>query len=146
VEPANAAPTVPATRPSPAQADSPATVQLTVPASAEFLSLVRTATAGVAARLNLTIDEVEDLRLAADEAGSLVLSTAPPGSALTVTFTLGADELRAQFAAPTTTATPPDEAGFGWTVLAALAGSVHADVSDGILRIDLTHARAGQNA
>ncbi|MGI8881100.1 MAG: ATP-binding protein [Jatrophihabitans sp.] len=125
---------------------TPETVQLSVPAHPAYLGLVRTATAGVGARLDLTIDEIEDLRLAADEAGSLVLAHAVEGSNLDVRFTLAAERLTIGFSARTTSTTPPDEQSFGWTVLAALAGEVRADLSDGRLLIELGHVRAARSA
>ena len=42
-------------------------VRLCVPARPEFLGLVRVTGAGLASRLGLTFDQVEDLRLALDE-------------------------------------------------------------------------------
>lgn len=52
-------------------------VELEVPADPAYLSVLRTATAGLAARLDLTIDEIEDLRIAVDEACALVLGPQP---------------------------------------------------------------------
>src|SRR3954462_12071521 len=57
-------------------ADTGAVVELTVPAHTSFLGVVRTATAGLAARLSFTLDEIEDLRIAVDEACVMLL--APP--------------------------------------------------------------------
>jgi serine/threonine-protein kinase RsbW len=42
-------------------------VRLVVPASPEYLRLVRLTAAGMASRLGFTFDEVEDLRIAVDE-------------------------------------------------------------------------------
>jgi serine/threonine-protein kinase RsbW len=42
-------------------------VHLVVPASPEYLRLVRLTAAGLASRLGFTFDEVEDLRIAVDE-------------------------------------------------------------------------------
>lgn len=42
-------------------------VRLVVPASPEYLRLVRLTAAGLASRLGFTFDEVEDLRIAVDE-------------------------------------------------------------------------------
>jgi serine/threonine-protein kinase RsbW len=53
------------------------TVELEVPADPAYLAVLRTATAGLAARLDLTIDEIEDLRIAVDEACALVLGPQP---------------------------------------------------------------------
>ena len=43
-------------------------VTVRMPAEGAYLSVLRTATAGLAARLDFTLDEIEDLRIAVDEA------------------------------------------------------------------------------
>ncbi len=43
------------------------TIQLTIPASAEFLRLVRLTAADVGSRVGLTFEEIDDLRIAVDE-------------------------------------------------------------------------------
>jgi serine/threonine-protein kinase RsbW len=48
-------------------------VLITVPARAEFLHVVRTVVGSVAARHDLTIDAIEDLRIAVDEACAQLL-------------------------------------------------------------------------
>lgn len=70
----------PATKPGvgPVDTGSPSTapaetVELTVPASASYVSVLRTVTASLAARRDFTIDEIDDLRIAVDEASALLL-------------------------------------------------------------------------
>ena len=43
------------------------------------MTIVRTSAAGLAARLDFTIDEIEDLRIAIGEATALLLPAADPG-------------------------------------------------------------------
>ena len=50
-----------------------------MPAEGAYLSVLRTATAGLAARLDFTLDEIEDLRIAVDEACAMLLAQAIPG-------------------------------------------------------------------
>ena len=42
-------------------------IELRVPADPAYLAVIRTAAAGLAARLELTLDEIEDLRIAVDD-------------------------------------------------------------------------------
>ena len=49
-------------------------VSVTVPARAEYLHVVRTVVGSVAARHHLTIDSIEDLRIAVDEACAQLLT------------------------------------------------------------------------
>ena len=68
-------------------------ILLTVPAAPEFVRLARLTAAGLATRIGMGYDEVEDLRIAVGEACSLLIGTgARPGS-LTLAFTLGADRV-----------------------------------------------------
>jgi serine/threonine-protein kinase RsbW len=48
-------------------------ISITVPARAEFLHVVRTVVGSIAARHDLTIDSIEDLRIAVDEACAQLL-------------------------------------------------------------------------
>jgi serine/threonine-protein kinase RsbW len=88
------------------------------------LSVLRTATAGLAARLDFTLDEIEDLRIAIDEACAMLLAQAIPGTDLECGFELGADEVTITVAVTAAQARMPARDTFAWTVLSALAGSV----------------------
>lgn len=101
-------------------------VEITLPAVSAYLSVLRTATAGLAARLDFTLDEIEDLRIAVDEACAMLLPQAAPGRDLTCSFELAEDCLSVTVSLPTTKARLPERDTFSWTVLAALAGEVDA--------------------
>jgi serine/threonine-protein kinase RsbW len=116
-------------------------VELRLPADSAYLSVLRTATAGLAARLDFTLDEIEDLRIAVDEACALLLPDAVPGEPLTCRFVLGADQLEIAVLAHSTTGRTPGRDSFAWTVLAALAGEVEADATDGVVRLTLRKRR-----
>jgi serine/threonine-protein kinase RsbW len=64
-------------------------VQVTIPARAEFLHVVRTVVGSVAARHDLTIDAIEDLRIAVDEACAQLLGVR--GSTVTVRIASAGD-------------------------------------------------------
>ena len=100
--------------------------------------MLRTATAGLAARLDFTIDDIEDLRIAVDEACALLLERARPGSDLTCSFFLRGDTLRVSVAASCESPQPPSRDGFAWTVLAALTTSLDALVDGDTMRITLS--------
>ncbi len=76
-----------------------------------------------AARLDFTLDEIEDLRIAVDEACAILLQQAVPGSVLSCVFRLVDDSLEVTVSAPTTDGRAPERDTFAWTVLSALAGS-----------------------
>ena len=104
-----------------------------MPAEGAYLSVLRTATAGLAARLDFTLDEIEDLRIAVDEACAMLLGQAVPGSSLECSFTLGQDNMAIAVSVPCLAPQQPASDTFAWTVLTALAGSVEAYVGPGDL-------------
>src|SRR6476660_10374338 len=93
-----------------AAADCPVQDQVTIrmPADGAYLSVLRTATAGLAARLDFTLDEIEDLRIAVDEACAILLQQAVPGSVLSCVFRLVEDSLWVTVSAPTTDGRAPE--------------------------------------
>jgi serine/threonine-protein kinase RsbW len=120
-------------------------VELRLPADPAYLSVLRTATAGLAARLDFTLDEIEDLRIAVDEACALLLPDAVDEAQLSCRFTLEADVLEVSVQARTRTGRTPERDSFAWTVLTALAGEVDATASpDGTVTLTLRKTRGGQ--
>jgi serine/threonine-protein kinase RsbW len=122
--------------------DLPGDVELKLPASAAFVAILRSVTAGLAARCDLTLDEIEDLRLAVDEACALLLPHALPGGALTARFALRPGKLDVTAGVPALAEAEPDREGFAWTVLCALAENVRVSARDDELVIALTKRRA----
>jgi serine/threonine-protein kinase RsbW len=119
-------------------------VELTLPADGAYLSVLRTATAGLAARLDFTLDEIEDLRIAVDEACALLLPDAVPGAAMSALFSLSDRSLAVTVRVPSRTGRVPRRNTFAWTVLTALAGDVETDVAeDGTVSVTLLK-RGGQ--
>ena len=119
-------------------------VTIKLPAAGAYLSVLRTATAGLAARLDFTLDEIEDLRIAVDEACAMLLTQAVPGADLECTFSLDGDSMRVAVGVLTVDGVEPSRDTFAWTVLSALAGDVdsHADV-DNRVTITLHKQRSG---
>lgn len=60
--------------------DLSAAISAEVPATAEFVQVLRNVAAGVAARLDMPIDQIEEVRLAVTEAASLLLDQVEPMS------------------------------------------------------------------
>jgi serine/threonine-protein kinase RsbW len=105
-------------------------VVITLPANSAYLSVLRTATAGLAARLDFTIDEIEDLRIAVDEACAMLLPQAVPGADITCEFRLEEASIRVGVSVLTIDGEQPSRDTFAWTVLSALAGDVDSSAND----------------
>ena len=113
-------------------------VELRIPADSAYVSVLRTTSAGLAARQDFTLDDIEDLRMAVGEACALVLPEADEGSDMTCRFYMDPGLLTVVVAVSSSTASPPDQDGFAWQVLTTLAGDASASVEDGRYEIALT--------
>jgi serine/threonine-protein kinase RsbW len=107
---------------------------VTIPASVDFIHVLRTVVAGVAARMDLTVDGIDDLRLLVDEAASALLAGRPAAERLSVRIEPGA----AQLTIVTSASSPADGASsalrledtLAWQVLTALADEVFVTTVD----------------
>lgn len=130
---------------SPLQAPDRDLVLLSVPADGVYLGVLRTAAAGLAARLHFSLDEVEDLRMAVDEACAMLIGLAAPAAELRCRFTVTGSvpelgvELAVQAAAG---ATLPTTSSFGWKVLTSLTRTTEADITDRLAVVRLIARRS----
>ncbi|GAA1796789.1 anti-sigma regulatory factor [Planosporangium flavigriseum] len=119
-------------------------VLLAVPASGAWLGVLRTATASLASRLSFTLDEIEDLRIAVDEACAILLALASLDAVLSCRFTVTENALTVDATVPTdnpATVRLPSGESFAWQVLSALADDVAARVENDQVCIRLTKRR-----
>ena len=117
-------------------------VTVAFPAETLNVALARTVAAAMAARADLTIDQLEDVRLAVDEAVSQLIADASPDATVTCAFEAGAGTLSITVTARTRTGATPATDTFSWTVMRALVDSVAATTDGGEVRLDLRIARA----
>ena len=121
-------------------------VELTVPALTGYLGVVRTATAGLAARLSFSLDEIEDLRIAVDEACVMLLSLpgppTPDEATLTCRFRVFDIALAVTVSAQVSErAVLPPEHSFAWQVLTAHATGVTGYATGGRASVELVKRR-----
>jgi serine/threonine-protein kinase RsbW len=105
-------------------------VVLRVPADSAYVSVLRTMTAGLAARLDFTVDDIEDLRIAVGEACALVLPETTAGGDLEAEFRLQPGALTVSVSVATGGARAPDQDSFAWQVLSTLSTSTQAFAGD----------------
>ena len=125
---------------------SRADVELRVPADSAYLAVLRTTAAGLAARLDFTLDDIEDLRMAVGEASALVFPEADTGADATCEFFMRPGQLTVSVGVPA--ARPPvlDEDSFAWQVLTTLADQAAADSTANRFGITLTMESALQQS
>jgi serine/threonine-protein kinase RsbW len=112
-----------------------ADVSLRVPADGAYVSVLRTMTAGLAARLDFTVDDIEDLRIAVGEACALVLPDARPGGDLEADFRQTSTTLTISVRVETTQRAEPDYESFAWQVLSTLSSEATADAGEHQLEV-----------
>jgi serine/threonine-protein kinase RsbW len=115
-----------------------ADVELRLPADGAYAAVLRTTAAGLAARLDFTLDDIEDLRMAAGEATALVLEQASRGGDLVAGFHLGSGSMTMTLSVQADHPSEPDYDSFAWQVLSTLASRAEAAVSPDRLSVSLT--------
>jgi serine/threonine-protein kinase RsbW len=108
-----------------------------LPADTAYVAVLRMTTAAIAARLDFTLDDIEDLRMAVGEASAMLLDRARPGGRLIARFYLGDDRIEIHVSADAVNPTPPDTDSFAWQVLTSTANDVRAEAGDDVLTIVL---------
>jgi serine/threonine-protein kinase RsbW len=121
-------------------------IELRVPAEARYLPIIRSLAATIAMREDYDLDFVADLKLAVDEACSMLAGAAWPGTELLCRFRVTDESISLQASALSTVDALLDTASFGWRVLTTLTDTattrveqvpggyrVHIDLTKGSL-------------
>lgn len=93
-------------------------VTVAIPANPAFVGLLRSACAHVAAVADLTLDEIEDLRIAVSEAATLLI---PYTEELICTLSAEAHRVTVECSATTDENLAIDRNDFSWVLLSSLA-------------------------
>ncbi len=111
--------------------------EVRLPAESAYVAVLRMAAAGIAARLDFTLDDVEDLRMAVSEACSMVLAEARDDGMLVATFYLREARIEVHVSTDAQDPTGPDQDSFAWQVLTTTASDVTSDAAPDRLTIRL---------
>ena len=107
----------------------PEVVSAEVPATPDFVQVLRNVAAGVAARADMPIDQIEEIRLAVTEAASLLLTEAI-GTTLRMSIRRNADVVDVELSSDGTTGswrTDRIESSWAWIVVSGLTDEVALD-------------------
>lgn len=124
----------------------PAHIVVSVPARAEFLHVLRSVVASVAARLDFPYDAIEDLRIAVDEACAQLLSRGKGATEIRLRIipTDGAIDVVASADAPEVDWPPPEgEPSLAWQVIEALCDRATLERYDGAPAVRFSKALPG---
>lgn len=110
-------------------------IVVTVPAQAGTVHVLRAVIASVAARLDLSIDEVEEMRIVIDEAAVLLLHLLPAATALRAEVTADPRALTIRLSSDAALSSdwppPGAEEAWTWRVISGLSDEARFDVSSG---------------
>lgn len=113
-------------------------IVLTVPADTSYVALARAAAAAACAKADFTVDRLDDIRLAVDEACALVIAEAPDTAQVRITMSVSGNQVSIEVQGPTRRESALPTNTFAWTVLTALVDEVDSSVSEGCMTIRLT--------
>lgn len=128
--------------------DDAEVIEVQVPVDPAYLAVLRTAAAGLATRLQFTLGEIEDLRIAVDEAAAMLISgggkgqAVPAGAEMTCRFDVTDEDVTVSVSVPGTGRLLGNDT-IPWRVLNALTGTVSAQESDSETTITLVKNRGG---
>jgi serine/threonine-protein kinase RsbW len=121
-------------------------VIVTVPASAGHLAILRTTVGGFAARDQFTLDQVDDLRMAVEEAAVQLLRQMR-GERIEMTIQTTDNGVEVRLSGEVPGAAPViDDSSFSWTILRALADDLRIDQNEGRATIVLSKLRLNSDA
>jgi len=124
---------------------SQGSVVVSVPARPENVNLIRAVTASVAARVPLSFDAIEDLKLAVDEGCARLLAVSRAATTMQLRLTVSGDRLEAAVSIDAEVGPwppPKIEETFSWRVLSALVDTVALDLDGGAPAIRMTKVRS----
>jgi serine/threonine-protein kinase RsbW len=101
------------------------TVHLEIPASGAYLAVARAAATGLAAQLHFTYDEIDDLRIAVDEACTQLMARRGSATTLRVAYQMEDGGLCVEVSVDATDLGGPLERDtFAWQILSAMTDEV----------------------
>jgi serine/threonine-protein kinase RsbW len=117
-------------------------VSIRIPASPEYLQVVRLIAAGLASRLGFTLDDIEDLKIAVDELSAYLTGAQGREGTLELTFSIDGNRIdilgAGHFTAGIKVRTELTE--FSRQILATVADSASLHQSDGVPTFTLSKA------
>lgn len=124
--------------------DAP-TVTLRVPPLADHVTLLRTVVSGIAARRDYTLEQVDDLRMAVEEAAVLLLRHTD-GTPLELRAVVEDHQLRVDLSTHVATADAVvDPSSFSWMILQALTDDLSTSVEGSTASLTLVKHRHHAN-
>ena len=122
------------------------TISIKIPASPEYLQVVRLVAAGLASRLSFTLEDIEDLKIAVDELSAYITGAHGRSGTLAVSFTLDGDRIQIRGVAEYTESyeARTDLTEFSRMILETVADSAELSASDGMPVFSVVKSKAAR--
>jgi serine/threonine-protein kinase RsbW len=123
-------------------------IRVAVPASPDVLHLLRSVTASVGARMSMSLDDVEELRIAVDEAAALLLDRTDDAGGRTLDLALTCSDRLLTASVSLDGAAGSDEdarTSWPWRVITAVTDDASIQRADGRLTITFTKSAPGSD-
>jgi len=123
-------------------------IKVAVPASPDVLHLLRSVTASIGARMSMSLDDVEELRIAVDEAAALLLDRAGDASGRTLELALTCTDRSLTASVSLDGVVGSDEdarASWPWRVITAVTDDASVRRADGRLTVTFTKSAPGSD-
>ena len=120
------------------------TISIKIPASPEYLQVVRLVAAGLASRLSFTIEDIEDLKIAVDELSAYITGPHGRSGTLAVGFKLHGDRIQITGTGEYTESydVRTDLSDFSRMILETVADSAGLSSSDGTPGFTITKSKS----
>jgi serine/threonine-protein kinase RsbW len=113
-----------------------ATIHLEIPASGAYLAVARAAATGLAAQLHFTYDEIDDLRIAVDEACTQLMARRGSAGTIRLVYQMEDDALCVEVSVDASDRSGPLERDtFAWQILSAMTDEVIEEADTGRLAL-----------
>ncbi|MDQ4142480.1 MAG: hypothetical protein M3198_01860 [Actinomycetota bacterium] len=124
------------------------TVSIKIPASPQFLGVLRLVAAGLAARLKFTLEDIEDLKIAVDELSAYITGSQGRDGTLDVRFSVAEDriEIRGRANLSPGDKVRTDLTEFSQMILETVADSASLEQLDGVPAFTLVKSKKESGA
>jgi serine/threonine-protein kinase RsbW len=119
-------------------------ISIKIPASPEYIQVVRLVAAGLAARLSFTLEDIEDLKIAVDELSAYITGAHGRSGTLAVSFTLHDARIQIRGSGKYTVAydVRTDLTEFSRMILETVTDSAELSASDGMPAFSIVKSRS----
>lgn len=120
------------------------TISVRIPASPEYVQVIRLIASGLATRLGFTLDDIEDLKIGVDELCAYLTGTQGRDGTLEIQFRVGEDHIEITGSGAFTTGTKvrTELTEFSRKILETVADSASLDAPDGSPTFNLSKSKS----